>query len=121
MSHEIPYKIYLSENEMPQAWYNVRADMTPPLSPLINPQTHQPMTAEELGKVFCDELVKQELNEKDRYIPIPDEILQFYRMYRPAPLTRDRYQQFVCTAIRSHYKSGGLSACPRRWWSPAGW
>lgn len=108
MSHEIPYKIYLNENEMPQAWYNVRADMKTPLSPLINPQTHQPMTAEELGKVFCDELVKQELNEKDRYIPIPDEILQFYRMYRPAPLTRAYcLEKKLGTPAKIYYKFEG--------------
>ena len=108
MNHEIPYKIYLNENEMPQAWYNVRADMKTPLSPLINPQTHQPMTAEELGKVFCDELVKQELNEKDRYIPIPDEILQFYRMYRPAPLTRAYcLEKKLGTPAKIYYKFEG--------------
>ena len=93
---------------MPQAWYNVRADMKTPLSPLINPQTHQPMTAEELGKVFCDELVKQELNEKDRYIPIPDEILQFYRMYRPAPLTRAYcLEKKLGTPAKIYYKFEG--------------
>ena len=108
MNHEIPYKIYLNENEMPQAWYNVRADMKTPLSPLINPKTHQPMTAEELGKVFCDELVKQELNEKDRYIPIPDEILQFYRMYRPAPLTRAYcLEKKLGTPAKIYYKFEG--------------
>ena len=85
---EIPYKIYLSENEMPTSWYNVRADMKNKPAPLINPVTHKPCTLEELSKVFCTELAKQELNETDRYIPIPKEILDFYKMYRPAPLTR---------------------------------
>ena len=84
----IPYKIYLSESEMPQNWYNVRADMKNKPAPLLNPGTHQPMTAEELGGVFCEELVAQELNDKDPYIPIPQEIRDFYKMYRPSPLVR---------------------------------
>ena len=109
MSHtEIPYKIYLGEREMPQAWYNVRADMKDKGSSLLNPVTHQPMTAQELGKVFCDELVKQELNETDRYIPIPEEILQFYRMYRPAPLTRAYcLEQKLETPAKIYYKFEG--------------
>ena len=85
---QIPYKIYLNENEMPTAWYNVRADMKKKPAPLLNPGTGKPMTAEELGHVFCDELVRQELNDTDAYIPIPDEIRAFYKMYRPSPLVR---------------------------------
>lgn len=87
-SKEIPYKIYLNENEMPKAWYNVRADMKKKPAPLLNPQTHQPCTAEELEHVFCKELVAQELNTTDPYIEIPQEIREFYRMYRPSPLVR---------------------------------
>ena len=85
---EIPYKIYLEESEMPKAWYNLRADMKNKPAPLLNPGTHQPMTAEELGGVFCDELVKQELNDVDPFIEIPAEIRDFYKMYRPSPLVR---------------------------------
>lgn len=85
---EIPYKIYLEESEMPKAWYNVRADMKKKPAPLLNPQTHKPCTAEELEKVFCKELVAQELNETDAFIEIPEEIRNFYKMYRPAPLVR---------------------------------
>lgn len=88
MAKEIPYKIYLEESEMPKAWYNVRADMKKKPAPLLNPQTHKPCTAEELEKVFCKELVAQELNETDAYIEIPEEIRNFYKMYRPAPLVR---------------------------------
>ena len=89
MAHnEIPYKIYLNEKEMPEAWYNVRADMKKKPAPLLNPGTGKPCTAEELSHVFCDELVKQELNETDAYIPIPQEIRDFYKMYRPSPLVR---------------------------------
>ena len=85
---EIPYKIYLSEEELPKAWYNLRADMKNKPAPLLNPDTHQPMTAEELKVVFCDELVRQELDETTPYVEIPQEIRDFYKMYRPAPLIR---------------------------------
>ena len=85
---EIPYKIYLSEEELPRYWYNVKADMKNKPAPLLDPATMQPISAEKLGEVFCEELVKHELNETDRYIPIPDEIRDFYKMYRPAPLVR---------------------------------
>ena len=73
-NHEIPYKIYLEENELPKQWYNVRADMINKPAPLLNPQTFKPMTFEELQPVFCDELIKQELNVTDAYIDIPEEI-----------------------------------------------
>ncbi len=87
MSNEkIPYKIYLEESEMPQAWYNLRADMKQKPAPLLNPGTHAPMTAEELSAVFCEELVAQELNNDDPLIEIPEEIRNFYKMYRPSPL-----------------------------------
>ena len=85
---EIPYKIYLEESEMPREWYNVRADMKIKPAPLLNPATGKPITAEELGHVFCEELVKQELDDTTRLIPIPQPILDFYKMYRPAPLVR---------------------------------
>ncbi len=85
---EIPYKIYLSEEELPTDWYNVRADMKNKPSPLLNPATLKPMTFEELRPVFCDELIRQELNETDAYIPIPKPIREFYKMYRPSPLIR---------------------------------
>ncbi len=85
---KVPYKIYLSENEIPRAWYNVRADMKPDHPPFLNPGTMKPMTLEELEPVFCTECVKQELNNTDRFIEIPDEIRNFYKMYRPSPLVR---------------------------------
>lgn len=88
MNKEIPYKIYLGEDEIPQNWYNVRAVMKTKPAPLLNPGTHQPMTADELGHVFCSELVKQELNNTDEFIPIPQDIRNFYKMYRPSPLVR---------------------------------
>ena len=85
---KIPYKIYLSEEELPKFWYNVRSDMKNKPAPLLNPGTLEPMTAEELGVVFCDELVKQELDDQTAYFEIPKEIRDFYKMYRPSPLVR---------------------------------
>ena len=87
-TNEIPYKIYLTEDEMPTQYYNVRADMINKPAPLLNPGTGQPMTAEELEAVFCKELVQQELDNDTRFIDIPDEIRDFYKMYRPSPLVR---------------------------------
>ena len=88
MAREIPYKIYLEENEIPRQWYNVRADMKNKPAPLLNPATHEPMKAEELEAVFCSELVKQELDDTNPYIDIPEQIVDFYKMYRPSPLVR---------------------------------
>ena len=81
-------KSTLKESEMPREWYNVRADMKNKPAPLLNPATLKPMTAQELGAVFCEELVKQELDNDNRYIEIPEKIRDFYKMYRPAPLVR---------------------------------
>lgn len=109
MSNEkIPYKIYLEEKEMPVNWYNVRADMKKKPAPLLNPGTGQPMTAEELNTVFCEELVKQELNETDRYIEIPEEIRDFYKMYRPSPLVRAYcLEKKLGTPAKIYYKFEG--------------
>ena len=85
---EIPYKIYLEESEMPRAWYNVRAAMKVKPAPLLNPATLRPMTADDLRPVFCDELIAQELDDTTEYFPIPEEIRNFYKMYRPSPLVR---------------------------------
>ena len=108
MSKEIPYKIYLEETEVPKEWYNVRADMVNKPAPLINPGTLQPMTAEELSGVFCDELISQELNTTDAYIPIPEEILKFYKMYRPSPLVRAYcLEEKLGTPAKIYYKFEG--------------
>ncbi len=105
---EIPYKIYLEEHEMPKQWYNVRADMQNKPAPLLNPDTLQPVTASELGKVFCDELVKQELNDTDPYIDIPHKIRDFYKMYRPAPLVRAYcLEEKLQTPAKIYYKFEG--------------
>ena len=105
---EIPYKIYLEEKEMPSKWYNVRADMKTKPAPLLNPATLQPMTAKELGAVFCDELVRQELDDVNPYIDIPQEILDFYKMYRPSPLVRAYcLEEKLDTPAKIYYKFEG--------------
>ena len=105
---KIPYKIYLSEEELPKAWYNLRADMVNKPAPLLNPETFQPMTAEELEQVFCKELVKQELDEDNAYIEIPEEIRDFYKMYRPAPLIRAYcLEEKLQTPAKIYYKFEG--------------
>lgn len=108
MRKEIPYKIYLEENEMPKAWYNLRADMKNKPAPLLNPETKKPMTAEELGAVFCDELVRQELDDTTPYIEIPKEIRDFYKMYRPSPLVRAYcLEKKLDTPAKIYYKFEG--------------
>ncbi|MBR3560135.1 MAG: TrpB-like pyridoxal phosphate-dependent enzyme [Oscillospiraceae bacterium] len=105
---KIPYKIYLEESEMPKYWYNVRADMTNKPAPLLNPATHQPMKPEELAGVFCDELIAQELDNDTREYPIPREILDFYKMYRPSPLVRAYcLEEKLQTPAKIYYKFEG--------------
>ena len=105
---KIPYKIYLDESEIPQKWYNVRADMKNKPAPLLNPGTHQPMTAEELSVVFCEELVAQELDNENPYIDIPEEIQSFYKMYRPSPLVRAYFlEKALGTPAKIYYKFEG--------------
>ena len=108
MNKEIPYKIYLEESEMPKQWYNVRADMKNKPAPLLNPGTLKPMTAQELEGVFCQELIKQELDDTTAYIDIPDEILKFYKMYRPSPLVRAYcLEEKLQTPAKIYYKFEG--------------
>jgi len=105
---EIPYKIYLDEQEMPQDWYNLRADMKTKPAPLLNPGTREPMTADELSVVFCDELVKQELDDTTPLIPIPQAIRDFYKMYRPSPLVRAYcLEEKLGTPAKIYYKFEG--------------
>ena len=105
---EIPYKTYLSEDELPQAWYNLRSDMKTKPAPLLNPQTLKPCTAEELGAVFCEELVRQELDETTPEIPIPQPIRDFYKMYRPSPLVRAYFlEKALDTPAHIYYKFEG--------------
>ncbi|MCR5704462.1 MAG: TrpB-like pyridoxal phosphate-dependent enzyme [Eubacterium sp.] len=105
---KIPYKIYLDENEIPKQWYNVRADMKNKPAPLLNPATLKPMTLEELKVVFCEELAKQELDDTTQYIDIPEEIQDFYKMYRPAPLVRAYFlEKYLDTPAKIYYKFEG--------------
>ena len=105
---KIPYKIYLEEDEMPKQWYNVRADMKKKPAPLLNPETLEPMTLKELSNVFCEELAKQELDDTTPYIDIPEEIREFYKMYRPAPLVRAYcLEKKLGTPAKIYYKFEG--------------
>ena len=107
-NQEIPYKIYLTEDEMPKAWYNLRADMINKPAPLLNPGTLEPMKPEELEGVFCAELVKQELDDQTPYFPIPEEILEYYKMYRPSPLMRAYHLEAkLGTPAHIYYKFEG--------------
>ena len=107
-NEKIPYKIYLSENELPTAWYNLRADMKQKPAPLLNPATHQPMSSEELSAVFCDELIAQELDDTTPYFEIPEEIRNFYKMYRPSPLVRAYcLEEKLDTPAKIYYKFEG--------------
>ena len=108
MAKEIPYKIYLDESEMPTAWYNLRADMKNKPAPLLNPATGQPCTAADLAPVFCEELVKQELDDTTPYFEIPQEIRDFYKMYRPSPLVRAYcLEKKLGTPAKIYYKFEG--------------
>ena len=104
----VPYKTYLTENELPDAWYNVRADMKKKPAPLLNPATLKPVTAEELEHVFCKECVRQELDNDTPFIPIPDAVRDFYRMYRPSPLVRAYFlEKALGTPAKIYYKFEG--------------
>ena len=108
MKIEIPYKIYLGENELPKAWLNLRAFMKDKPAPLLNPATLKPMTEEELGKVFCDELAKQEIDDTTKFVPIPNEVREFYKMYRPSPLIRAYcLEKALGTPAEIYYKFEG--------------
>ena len=105
---QTPYKTYLAESELPTAWYNLRADMQKKPAPLLNPATLKPVTAAELEQVFCRECVKQELDDTTPYIPIPQPILDFYKMYRPSPLIRAYFlEKALGTPAKIYYKFEG--------------
>ena len=107
-NEKIPYKIYLTEAEMPTAWYNLRADMKKKPAPLLNPATLKPMKAEELAGVFCEELVAQELDNDTPFFEIPEEIRNFYKMYRPSPLVRAYcLEEKLGTPAKIYYKFEG--------------
>lgn len=110
MRKEIPYKIYLSEDEIPKKWYNIKADMKEQHEPFLNPATSKPVTAEDLRPIFCDELVEQELNTTQRFFDIPQEIIDFYKMYRPSPLVRAYcLEKALDTPAHIYYKYEGTN------------
>ena len=106
--NEITYKIYLSEKELPNAWYNVRAEMKNKPAPLLNPETHKQIGLNELSQIFCEELAKQELNDTDKWIEIPEDIRKFYKMFRPSPLIRAYcLEEQLGTPAKIYYKFEG--------------
>ena len=108
MNKKIPTKIYLNEEEMPRYWYNLRADMKEKHDPFLHPATLKPCTAEDLYPVFCKELVKQELDQTNPYIEIPEGIREFYEMYRPSPLVRAYFlEKALGTPAEIYYKFEG--------------
>ena len=108
MNDKIPYKIYLSEDEIPKQWYNVRADMKVKPAPLLNPANGQPLKPEELEPIFCKELMRQEFDNDTKWIDIPEEVLNFYKMYRPSPLVHATFlEKALGTPARIFYKFEG--------------
>lgn len=105
---KIPTKIYLNEEDIPRRWYNVRAVMKEKHDPFLNPATLKPCTPDDLRPVFCDELIKQEFNDRDEYIDIPDGIVEFYKMFRPSPLVRAYWlEKLLDTPAHIYYKFEG--------------
>lgn len=105
---KIPYKIYIDESEMPKEWYNLRADMKVKPAPLMNPGTHQPLTAEEMSGIFCEELVQQELDDTTPFIEIPEEIREYYKTYRPSPVVRAyNLEKYLDTPAQIYFKFEG--------------
>ncbi|MDR1894008.1 MAG: TrpB-like pyridoxal phosphate-dependent enzyme [Spirochaetales bacterium] len=110
MAKKIPTRLYLSEEEQPRYWYNLRADMKAKPDPILHPGTLKPVTAQDLEPVFCKELVKQELDDDTRLIEIPEGILEFYRAYRPAPLIRAYFlEKELDTPAEIYYKHEGTN------------
>ncbi|MBR6236227.1 MAG: TrpB-like pyridoxal-phosphate dependent enzyme, partial [Firmicutes bacterium] len=103
-----PYKIYLTENELPTSWYNLRADMKTKPAPLLHPGTLQPLKFEDMQPIFCDELIKQELDNDTQFIPIPEPVMDFYKMYRPSPLVHAEFlEKLLDTPAKIYYKFEG--------------
>jgi len=105
---KIPYKTYLPEEKMPQAWYNVRADMTEQPDPMIHPGTREPMTAEQISPIFIEECCRQEMDSTTRYIGIPGPVMDYYKTYRPSPLCRAYHlEKALDTPAKIYYKFEG--------------
>lgn len=105
---KIPHRLYLTEDQMPKQWYNLRADMKSLPDPMINPATMKPAVEEDLYPVFCKKLAHQELDNETRYIDIPEEIQEIYKIYRPSPLIRAyNLEKALGTPARIYYKFEG--------------
>ncbi|MBR7052015.1 MAG: TrpB-like pyridoxal phosphate-dependent enzyme, partial [Bacteroidaceae bacterium] len=105
---KIPYKIYLTEDEMPTKWYNIRSDMKQKPAPLLNPGTGKPLTLEEMQPIFCTELIKQELDNDTKWVEIPEPVMNFYRMFRPSPLVHAEFlEKALDTPAKIFYKFEG--------------
>ena len=105
---KIPYKIYLTEDEMPTKWYNIRSDMKQKPAPLLNPGTGKPLTLEEMQPIFCTELIKQELDNDTKWVEIPEPVMTFYRMFRPSPLVHAEFlEKALGTPAKIFYKFEG--------------
>ncbi len=108
MARKVPYRLYLSEEQMPTQWYNLRADMKDKPEPMIHPGTMKPVTADDLNPIFCEELVKQELDEESRYVDIPEEIQDYYKVFRPSPLIRAyNLEKALDTPAKIYFKFEG--------------
>lgn len=108
MLKKVPHRVYLTEEQLPKEWYNIRADMKEQPDPMLNPATLQPVTAEDLYPVFCKDLVEQEMDSSTRYFEIPDAVREFYKMYRPSPLIRAyNLEKALDTPARIYYKFEG--------------
>ena len=110
MAHTIPTRIYLNEDEMPKFWYSLRADMKEKHDPILHPGTLKPVTAPDMEAIFCKELVRQELDDSTRMVPIPDGLLDFYRAFRPSALIRAYYlEKDLETPAEIYYKFEGTN------------
>ena len=102
-------KYLLSEDQMPTAWYNIQADLSTPLPPVLHPGTEQPITPDDLAPLFPMSLIEQEVS-KERWIEIPDEVQSIYRQWRPTPLYRaHRLEKALDTPAKIYYKYEGVS------------
>lgn len=105
---KIPHRLYLTEDQMPKQWFNLRAVMKEQPDPMLHPATLQPMTEQDLYPIFCEELARQELDATHAYVDIPEEIQEIYKMYRPSPLIRAyALEKALGTPAKIYYKFEG--------------
>ena len=105
---KIPHRLYLTEDQMPKQWFNLRSAMPQQPDPLLNPATLQPLAVDDLSPIFCEELARQELDGTTAYVDIPEPIQEVYKMYRPSPLIRAyELEKALGTPARIYYKFEG--------------